>query len=246
MNNTVFQEALSFAQQVSKPHSPYGLCRTLGIEIISDKPMHKDGYLVCRDGCKLIFINSLIHNLHRRKFIVSHELGHFLLHRDSLYCCDNILEIGTSSINTSRQEYEANKFASEYLMPQEELISLLPSKPLQFSDISKIASHFNVSMTSAAFRSVKLSKSEDEILICYDGQRLKWFSSADRTLNLDDIPSHCPVNLSKVPLISDITGAWDSLYDGPVHQEIFQPFGNQKLVLLSGNRTSMEEAYCEL
>ena len=246
MNNTVFQEALSFAQQVSKPHSPYGLCRTLGIEIISDKPMHKDGYLVCRDGCKLIFIHSLIHNLHRRKFIVSHELGHFLLHRDSLYCCDNILEIGTSSINTSRQEYEANKFASEYLMPQEELISLLPSKPLQFSDISKIASHFNVSMTSAALRSVKLSKSEDEILICYDGQRLKWFSSADRTLNLDDIPSHCPVNLSKVPLISDITGAWDSLYDGPVHQEIFQPFGNQKLVLLSGNRTSMEEAYCEL
>lgn len=131
-------------------------------------------------------------------------------------------------------------------MPQEELISLLPSKPLQFSDISKIASHFNVSMTSAALRSVKLSKSEDEILICYDGQRVKWFSSADRTLNLDDIPSHCPVDLSKVPLISDITGAWDSLYDGPVHQEIFQPFGSQKLVLLSGNRTSMEEAYCEL
>ena len=158
MNNTAFQEALTFAQQVSNPHSPYGLCRVLGIEIISDKPMHKDGYLVCRDGCKLIFVNSLIHNPHRRKFIVSHEIGHFLLHRDNLYCCDNILEIGTSSINTSRQEYEANRFASEYLMPQEELISLLPSKPLQFSDISKIASHFNVSMTSAALRNYQKAK----------------------------------------------------------------------------------------
>lgn len=42
MNNTAFQEALTFAQQVSNPHSPYGLCRVLGIEIISDKPMHKD------------------------------------------------------------------------------------------------------------------------------------------------------------------------------------------------------------
>ena len=111
MNNTAFQEVLTFAQQVSNPHSPYGLCRVLGIEIISDKPMHKDGYLVCRDGCKLIFVNSLIHNPHRRKFIVSHEIGHFLLHRDNLYCCDNILEIGTSSINTSHQEYEANRFA---------------------------------------------------------------------------------------------------------------------------------------
>lgn len=63
MNNTGFQEALTFAQQVSNPHSPYGLCRVLGIEIISDKPVHKDGYLVFRDGCKLIFVNSLIHCL---------------------------------------------------------------------------------------------------------------------------------------------------------------------------------------
>ena len=195
MYSSAFQEALTFAQQVSKPHSPYDLCRTLGIDIISDKPLHKDGYLVCCDGRKLIFINSLIQNLHRRKFIVSHEIGHFLLHRDSLYCCDNILEIGTSSINTSRQEYEANKFASEYLMPQDELIPLIPSKSLRFLDISKIANYFDVSMTSAALRSVKLSKSEDEILICYDGQRLKWFSSADRTLNLDDIPSYCPIDI---------------------------------------------------
>lgn len=138
MNNTAFQEALTFAQQVSNPHSPYGLCRVLGIEIISDKPMHKDGYLVCRDGCKLIFVNSLIHNPHRRKFIVSHEIGHFLLHRDNLYCCDNILEIGTSSINTSRQEYEANRFASEYLMPQEELSRYFHQSHYNFQTFQKL------------------------------------------------------------------------------------------------------------
>ena len=63
MYSSAFQEALTFAQQVSKPHSPYDLCRTLGIDIISDKPLHKDGYLVCCDGRKLIFINSLIQNL---------------------------------------------------------------------------------------------------------------------------------------------------------------------------------------
>ena len=57
MYSSAFQEALTFAQQVSKPHSPYDLCRTLGIDIISDKPLHKDGYLVCCDGRKLIFIN---------------------------------------------------------------------------------------------------------------------------------------------------------------------------------------------
>lgn len=138
MNNTVFQEALSFAQQVSKPHSPYGLCRTLGIEIISDKPMHKDGYLVCRDGCKLIFINSLIHNLHRRKFIVSHELGHFLLHRDSLYCCDNILEIGTSSINTSRQEYEATNLRQNILCLKKNLSRYFHQSHYNFQIFQKL------------------------------------------------------------------------------------------------------------
>ena len=138
MNNTAFQEALTFAQQVSNPHSPYGLCRVLGIEIISDKPMHKDGYLVCRDGCKLIFVNSLIHNPHRRKFIVSHEIGHFLLHRDNLYCCDNILEIGTSSINTSRQEYEETDLRQNILCLKKNLSRYFHQSHYNFQTFQKL------------------------------------------------------------------------------------------------------------
>lgn len=245
MSNIAFQESLTFARQVSNSNSPYDLCRTLGIEIISDKPMHKDGYLVCTDGCKLIFVNSKIQNFHRRKFVVSHEIGHFLLHRGDLYCCANISEISLPSINTSRQEYEANQFASEYLIPQEELVPLIPPRSLQFSDISKIANYFDVSMTFAALKSVQLSNTEDEILICYDGQRIKWFASADRTLRLENIPAECPVDLSKARSVSNITGAWDSLYDGSVHQEIFNPFANQKLVLLSGSRSNVEEVFYE-
>jgi len=245
MDNIAFRESISFAQMIAKPRSPYELCKTLGIEIITDKPIHKDGYLVCQEGYKLIFVSSKIQNFDRRKFVISHEIGHFLLHRDNLYCCSNVSEIGLSSINTSGQEYEANQFASEYLMPLKELTPLIPLQSLHFSDISQIADYFDVSMTFAALRAIRVSNTEDEILICYDGQKIKWFASADRTLRLRDIPQQCPIDLSKAPSQSDISGAWNSLYDGSVHQEIFNPFANQRLVLLSGNRVCEKEFYYE-
>lgn len=59
MNDAVFQEALSFARQLSSTRSPYALCNALEIEVISDKQMHNDGYLVCEDGCKLIFVSEM-------------------------------------------------------------------------------------------------------------------------------------------------------------------------------------------
>lgn len=245
MNNIELQKSLKFARQLSGSANPYALCDTLGIEIVSDKPINNDGYLICEGGCKLIFVSSKVQNDHRKKFIISHEIGHFLLHRDQLYCCANILEAEKSSINTSLQEREANCFASEYLLPQSQLKEFIPKTEIHFSDISRVATHFDISMTFAAIRVVQSSNTENEILICYDGQKLKWFDSADRTLRFCDIPVRCPVDLSKTREISDITGAWDSLYEGSVHQEIFNPFGSQKLVLLSGIRYDTKEDYNE-
>ena len=245
MNDAVFQETLSFARQLSSARSPYALCSALEIEVISDKQMHNDGYLVCEEGCKLIFVSANVQNTHRQKFIVSHEIGHFLLHQGQLYCCANISEGEISSINTSAQEREANRFASEFLLPQAQLASLIPSKSLHFSDISRIANYFDVSMTFSAIRAVQASNTEDEILICYDKQKLKWFASADRTLHFRDIPSNCPVDLSTALPTVDVVGIWDSLYEGTVHQEIFNPYANQRLVLLSGTRINAEEGYYE-
>ena len=192
-----------------------------------------------------IFVSANVQNTHRQKFIVSHEIGHFLLHQGQLYCCANISEGEISSINTSAQESEANRFASEFLLPQAQLASLIPSKSLHFSDISRIANYFDVSMTFSAIRAVQASNTEDEILICYDKQKLKWFASADRTLHFRDIPSNCPVDLSTALPTVDVVGIWDSLYEGTVHQEIFNPYANQRLVLLSGIRINAEEGYYE-
>ena len=237
MNNVSIQQALEFACLLTTPSSnPYNLCNTLGIEVIDNRPINKDGYLVCDRGCKLIFVSSNVRNMHRKKFIISHELGHFLLHREKLYCCTNISEIGISQINNSAQENEANYFASEYLLPQEKLLRLLPQRSVRFSDIFKIAAHFDVSVTMAAIKATCLSNAEDEVLLCYKGQQLKWFSSGDASLYYKMLPQKCPIDLTKTRSEVDVAGVWDTLYEGIVHQEIFCPFRDQRLVLLSGTR----------
>lgn len=212
------------------------ICKELDIKLIDDKQLDKDGYLICRNGKKIIFVNSQISNPHRRNFIIAHELGHFLLHSDRLYSCNAISESSTQFVNNVLQEKEANAFASELLVPHCELIKYLPVGPIDFSAVFKIAEVFDVSVTHAAMQSVQASNAESEILICYDKQKRKWYTTADRYISPGMVPVQCPIHLPSANPKTDIIGAWDKLYQGVVHQEIFCPHGSQYLVLLSGNR----------
>lgn len=236
MINERVLSAVEFARQVyPEATDPTMLCRMLEIEIIDDRPINKDGYLICESGCKLIFVSSKVSNRHRYNFIVSHEVGHFLMHREHLFCCTNISEI-SSNVNTPDQEGEANAFASEYLAPTAELRKIIPNRTLSFSDISSIASILDISMTFAAIKTVQNSKTENEILLCYQGNVLKWFFSADQSVHFRQLPVKSPIELSNCNATGDYVGVWDSLYTGSVHQELFSPIAGQYLLLLSGKR----------
>ena len=91
-------------------------------------------------------------------------------------------------------------------------------------------------MTFSAIKAVLLSNTEDEILLCYEGQKLKWFSCGDKSLRLNALPANCPVDLASAKEKIDIAGAWGSMYEGTVHQEVFHPVKDYSLVLLSGTR----------
>lgn len=239
MSNMSVSEALSFVNQVftNKPISPLDVCKEFGIRVVLDKPLNKDGYLVCAGGQKLIFVSSKITNEHRQSFIAAHEIGHFLLHSGQLYGCSNISETKALIINSCDQESEANAFASELLLPKESLLEFIPSRRLCFDDIRKIATFFNTSITFSALKSVQCSKTEEEILLCYDGQRLKWYSLANNAVRRSQIPSQCPLpNVMQKNTPEDISGVWDDLFSGRVHQEFFHPYGTQTLILLSGSR----------
>ena len=239
MSNMSVAEALSFVNQLimNHPISPADICDELGIRIVLDKPLTKDGYLVCAEGQKLIFVSSRVTNVHRQSFITAHEIGHFLLHSGQLYGCKNVSETKVLNLNSRDQESEANNFASELLLPKESLLKCLPSRRLCFEDIRKIASYFHVSITFSALKSVQCSRTEEEILLCYDGQSLKWYSLAKNAVRRSQVPAHCPIsNVMQKNTSEDVYGVWDDLFNGGVHQEFFHPYGQQTLILLSGER----------
>lgn len=239
MSRMSLSEALSFVVSVF-PDQPINLaevCNEFGIRVVLNKRLEKDGYLVCAEGQKLIFVSSRISNEHRKRFITAHELGHYFLHRGELYGCSDVSEAKVLKVNSGDQEAEANSFASELLLPKSSLIKQLPSHRLSFGDISRIASLFNTSITFSALKAVQLSKTEEEILLCYDGQRLKWYALANNAVRRSQVPYICPISdVTQKHEPEDIYGLWGEMFSGLVHQEFFHPYGSQTLILLSGIR----------
>ena len=104
MVKDVCAEAINVVQCLmgkASHYNPFALCERIGISTITDKALQKDGYLVCSDGLKLIFVSSNIQNQHRREFVVAHEIGHFLMHQEQLYCCSNVSVPLSEKVNSS-------------------------------------------------------------------------------------------------------------------------------------------------
>ena len=210
---------------------PYKICYEFGIDII-ERNIDNDGYLICEKGHKFIIVNHSIQNKHRKKFIIAHEIGHFLMHSDLLYCCKNLNDSEIGQINSNDQEQQANAFSSELLLPKDELIKNLNSSPISFSDVSKLANQFDVSMTMAARKMIKYSKSQKELLLAYNDGDLLWYAtnnsefrykaSVKKYTNIDNLYS----------ILGEPT-VWKKRNFNDNNQiEEFRPYHEQKLILI--------------
>jgi Zn-dependent peptidase ImmA (M78 family) len=103
--------------------NPLELARELGIMIIprSDFKGLKGMYSVVK-GKRFIFINSDL-NSYKQRLVCAHELGHDQLHR--VFASDNYYREFEIYDMTLRPEYEANVFAAELLLPDEDIIDLI-------------------------------------------------------------------------------------------------------------------------
>lgn len=91
------------------------------------------GFAYQKNGMRFIGVNNFGESEERQRFTLAHELGHLFLHRDYSLSYDKgimMLRNVHSSTGTDAKEIEANRFAAELLMPEEELrsdIAKLPS-----------------------------------------------------------------------------------------------------------------------
>ena len=92
-------------------------------------------------------------------FSIAHELGHFFLH---ILDDDGNVKTGTvihRNLQASSQEWEANEFAAELLMPVDEFIAFCQKAVNDNSDedsrdidVNRVARHFRVSTQAATVR----------------------------------------------------------------------------------------------
>lgn len=131
---------------------PFKIAKQLGIKIYlrNDFKQLKAMYMVIlRNRC--IFINN---NLCRetQRILCAHELGHDILHRE-LAKSRSLQEFVLYDMK-SRPEYEANVFASELLLPDDEVLQYA----LDGYDALQIANLMNTDINLLLIKMARLNK----------------------------------------------------------------------------------------
>lgn len=114
---------------------PFKICSELGFRIrFKDLGNDIKAYFFCQSRIKNIVINQRTTYI-ARKILCSHELGHGILHKKLATMRGfHELELFDSLIPT---EYEANLFAAELLIDDDELLSLLNEEDKTFFSVAK-------------------------------------------------------------------------------------------------------------
>ncbi|MBQ8227892.1 MAG: ImmA/IrrE family metallo-endopeptidase [Clostridia bacterium] len=107
-------------------NNPFRLCDEMGIITLfapmGDSPVACKGFFLTQSRIKSITINSDLSEDFQR-IICAHELGHAMLHRDRSGV--NAFHDFSFFDGVDRLEYEANIFAAEFLLPDDEVLKIL-------------------------------------------------------------------------------------------------------------------------
>jgi len=141
------------------------IANELGIKIYEtfDFNNTQSGSIKKESGQFIIYLNSL-DSPSRKRFTIAHEIGHFLMHSDYLNKGNEaITEIKQPTLNRpssadeiepeqKKREIEANAFAAELLMPEDEFKKVFT----QSNKIEDVAETFHVSPSAVTIRAKDL------------------------------------------------------------------------------------------
>lgn len=128
----------------------------LGANLKEAKLEGSEGRILMDKTSAIISIDSSIHISGKRNFVIAHEIGHFLLHRDNLKLFSDTNKTLSDWHSNEKVEKDANKFATELLMPANLFRDRISQKRLSLDLISRTAEYFQVSSTACALRYIHL------------------------------------------------------------------------------------------
>lgn len=100
-----------------KTRNPYELIDAMGIILQYGENMEKvRGFYLYANRIKLICVGNGLPE-HIERFVISHELGHAVMHKQS-----SAPFLQSTFLSLDKMEIEANKFAAELVIPDEEIM----------------------------------------------------------------------------------------------------------------------------
>lgn len=121
----------------------------------------------------IIVYNSAIASEGRKRFTIAHEFGHYMLHRhqqDQFQCSKGDIEVGSG--NEQSIEDEADRFASNLLMPYDDLRRQVAGQAVSFDLFSHCANRYGVSLTAAALRWTDIAEGRAVLVASCDDHML--------------------------------------------------------------------------
>ena len=162
---TIVNDILHQNRIKSAPVNVEKIAESLGISVKYESAKSEiSGFLFrdYNDDKAIIGVNEN-HHPNRQRFTIAHEIAHFMLHKFEGFHFDGIslkMRDENSSKGTIKEEREANKFASELLMPEifiEKDILEYEHSDLLFGDVlPNLAKKYQVSESALSFRLANL------------------------------------------------------------------------------------------
>jgi len=131
-----------------------------------------EAWLLRKGNKGIIRVNSRIQEIGRERFAVTHELGHWELHK----LLTQLQRCTTRDIHAYRgsdAEIEANTFAAELLMPSELLTSYMQHE-VSIGAVQKISQDFQTTLTASAIRFVEESTDDCYVVFSCNGIITWW------------------------------------------------------------------------
>jgi hypothetical protein len=139
-----------------------------------------DGRIVREGNAAIITVNSSIKYEGQRRFVIAHELGHYFLHPHTRQI-ESVNQEQTNNWSERQdiEEYEANLFAAELLMPSDFIKERVKGKAPSFELVEALQRDFKTTWTSTAVQFVLNTKEDCAIVASSNRQRL-WFKTSPK------------------------------------------------------------------
>lgn len=114
--------------------NPEKIAKLADILILPQPFKHQKGAYTIIERQPVIFIKEDMHPV-TKQIVIGHELGHHYLHRSEISNSHIFKEFNIFDMRDNRMEYEANLFASQIMLPDDEVLEYIHNG----MDISQIA-----------------------------------------------------------------------------------------------------------